>query len=295
MKFILTSLCLLMMGNTWANTTEIRNFLFDGSEESKELNLSTEASRIEYRRVVVRTTCYRDVIRRECRSTGRDGQVQCRNVRRSIPYACDRVETRAYQVFDRYVETNVHFQFNNSDLANGVAENFVVKVTGNQPTLSVNSSKNYIIVLEKKEINSQMINRTEIIDVVYKVNFIPAEGSASVLENGIQNVKLKSGVLSFKLGEGFNFNKFSQQIRIYKNKRLGRDTLLLDKYLADNETNVQTTANASFVSINLRSLGINLPSKMRVILDTKYKDIDPNTVLNSNDVKTSASANWIFR
>lgn len=295
MKYFLTSLCLLLSSSTWANTTEIRNFLFEGSEETKELNFTTEASRIEYRRVVVRATCYRQIVRRVCQTSGRNGEVQCRNVYQTIPYACDRVESRPYQVFDRYVETNVRFQFNNSELANDVAENFVMKMTGSTPNLSVNSSKNYIIVLEKKSINSRMIGRTEMIDITYKINFVPAEGSASVLADGIQNVKLRSGILTFKLGAGFNFDKFSQQIRIFKNRRLGRDSLLLDRFLSENETNVQTSSYDSRISINLRSLGINLPSKMRVILDTKYKNIDPNTVLNSSDVKTTASANWIFR
>ena len=295
MKFILTSLCLLLANTSWGNTTEIRNFLFEGTEESRELNLTTEATRIEYRRVVVRSTCYRQVVRRVCQPSGRNGEVQCRNVRRTVPYACNRVENRPFQVFDRYVDTTVKFEFNNANLEDGVQENFIVKVTGNKPTLSVNSSRNYIITLEKKDIRSSMRGRTEMLDVTYKVNFLPAEGAASVLQNGIQNVKLRSGVLTFKLGAGFNFEDFSQQIRIFKNRRLGRDTLLLNKYLSRSETNVQSTSNASIVTINLKSLGVNLPSKMRVILDTQLKGVDPNTVLNANEVKTSASANWIFR
>lgn len=295
MKFILTSLCLLLMSSTWANTTDIRNFLFDGSEVSKVLNLSTEASRIEHRRVLVRSTCYRHEVRRECQSSGRNGEVQCRNVTRTVPYSCDRFESRPFEVFDRYVETSVRFEFNNSELTDKIAENFVVKVTGNRPELSVNSSKNYIIVLDKKEISTQIINGKEIVDVLYKVNFIPAKGSASVLENGIQNVKLKSGVLTFNFGTGFNLENFSQQVRIYKNKRLGRDKLLLDKLLVANELNIQDTGNTSLITIDLKKLGISLPSKMRVILNTAYRGVDSMQVLNSSDVSTTASANWIFR
>ena len=140
-----------------------------------------------------------------------------------------------------------------------------------------------------------MIGRTEMVEVVYKVNFTPAEGASSVLQNGIQNVKLRSGVLTFTLGAGFNLEDFSQQIRIFKNRRLGRDPLLLNRFLTKSETNVQTASNSTIIKIDLKNLGIKLPSKMRVILDTKIKGLGDSTVLNANEVKTSASANWIFR
>ena len=102
------------------------------------------------------------------------------------------------------------------------------------------------------------------------------------------------GFLNFNLGAGFNLKDFSQQIKIFRNRRFGSDPIILDKYLNDNELNVQSTTNASAISIDLNGLGINLPSKVRVILNTEFL-IGENNVLNKNEITTSASANWVFR
>lgn len=309
-QIILCFVLALASSALMADTTDIRNFFFDGTTETQELNLSTEKTRIEYRTIEVPSTCYRQVVRRVCNNRPRTcrrvcnnnrcrrvcsgGGRVCRDVVRTIPYRCIRRETRAVEVHDYFVETNVKFQFNTTEVAQDAAENFEVKVTGETPNLKVNSSKNYIIILDKQGITSNRQGDVKYIDLVYKVNFIPAAQVNSVLGNGIQKVKLRRGVLNFHLGAGFNFDNFSQKIRIFRNRRLGSDRLLLDKLLTANEANVQSTASASIVTVDLNNLGIDLPSKMRVILDTEYK-IDPETVLNKNDIKLDASANWVFR
>ena len=294
-----------------ADTTDIRDLFFDGSADYQEVNLSTEKTRTEYRTIQVPSTCYRSVVRRVCynrprscrRVCDRNGNCRrvcsgggrvCRDEVRQIPYRCMRTETRAYEVHDYYVETNVKFQFNTADVAQDAAENFKVRVVGETPSLSVKSSKNYIIVLDKEGITSNRQGGVKYVDLVYKINFIPTAQLNSVLGNGIRKVKLRKGVLNFHLGAGFNFDKFSQKIRIFRNRRLGSDVLLLNKFLTANEANVQSTASSSILTVDLNSLGIKLPSKMRVILDTEYK-IDENTVLNKSDLKLDASANWIFR
>jgi hypothetical protein len=101
-------------------------------------------------------------------------------------------------------------------------------------------------------------------------------------------------VVNFSVGAGFNLDNFSQQVRVFQNRRLGTDRLLLNRMLTANDANVQSTASATNISIDLRSLGVNVPSKVRIILDTKYR-IDANTVLNRKEVKLDASANWVFR
>lgn len=303
MKNLAVLLCFLFVGSAMADTTELRRVLFDGSDDMAEVNMTTEKTRTEYRTVRVPSTCYRQVIRRECHNRGpictpnngcRPGGVVCRDVIRHIPYSCMRTETRAVQVHDYFVETTVKFQFNNRDVDTDAYENFQVKVTGEVAKLSVNSSKNYAIVLDKELRRESQSGGVKYVDLTYKVNFISASKANSVLKDGIRNVKLRSGILSFTLGAGFNLEDFSQQIRIFQNRRIGRDTLILDKYLSSNETNVQTTSNASNISINLNDLGVNIPSKLRVILDTKF-DIDTNNVINRDELKLDASANWIFR
>lgn len=205
-----------------------------------------------------------------------------------------RNETRAVQVHDYFVETTVKFSFNNRDVDTDAYENFKVTVTGERAKLSVDSSKNYAIVLDKEERRESRNGGVKYVDLTYKVNFVSTAKANNVLKDGIRNVKLRSGVLSFSLGAGFNLDDFSQQIRLFQNRRLGRDTLILDKYLTQNDANVQSTANASNITIDLNQLGVRIPSKLRVILDTRF-DLDTNKVINKDELKLDASANWVFR
>ncbi|MAZ48913.1 MAG: hypothetical protein CME65_10135 [Halobacteriovoraceae bacterium] len=201
---------------------------------------------------------------------------------------------QSYEVLDYIVETTASFDFALPQDLSAVREEMTLKMVGERAQLSVNSSKNFFLVLDAQNRVERRESGVKYVDLTYKVRLVSAEAAKNVLDSGIQNVRLTSGVLTFSLGAGFNLNDFTQQIRIYKNRRLGSDTLLLDRNLASNEADIQQTNNASAISIDLSELGISLPSKMRVILDTKY-NIDINKVLNRGEIKTEASANWIFR
>ena len=308
--FLLITLSLLSVAS-FADSTAIENFLYDGSQEVKEVNLTTEETRTEYRTVRVPATCYRTDYRRQChrrppmcqRVCDRNGMCRnrcsgggtvCRTVPVRVPYTCWRNETRGYQVHDYDVETNVKIHVLNEDLSNNPRENFKIKMTGDTPSFGVSASSNYFVYLDKKVKKERMQTGVKFIDIVYKVRLVSANVAKSVLSNGIQGVKLRNGILNFKLGAGFNLGDFSQKIRIYRNRRLGTDPLLLTKFLTHNEMDVQTVENGSHIAINLRELGINLPSNMRVILDTEYL-LNEDKLLNKDQIKTKAYSNWIFR
>jgi hypothetical protein len=284
--FLLITLSLLSV-TSFADSTAIENFLYDGSQEVKEVNLTTEETRTEYRTVRVPATCYRTEYRRQCHQRppacrtvcDRNGQCRnrctrggtvCRSVPVRVPYTCWRNETRGYQVHDYDVETNVKIHVLNEDISNNPRENFKIKMTGDTPSFGVSASSNYFVFLDKKMKKERMQTGVKFVDIIYKVRLVSANEAKSVLSNGIQGVKLKNGILNFRVGAGFNLNEFSQKIRIYRNRRLGTDPLLLTKVLTTNEMNVQTVNNSTQIAINLRELGINLPSKMRVIQDKEY-------------------------
>lgn len=302
MKNAILSLLIVMSSSVFADTTDIREFLFDGASTVEEVNLSTEKTRTEYRTITVPATCYRIERTRQCRrervcdSNGRCRTVQrCRPVTRRIPYRCMRQETRAIQVHDYYVETNVRFEFSLPNSQEMVRENIRMKMVGERADLSVQGSKNFFLVLDAQNRTESREAGVKYVNLLYKVRLVSAAQAKSVLGRGIKNVKLRRGVLTFTLGAGFNLNDFAQQIRIFQNRRLGSDTLLLDKFLSANETDIQSTANASNITIDLNQLGINLPSKMRVILDTTLSTIDTNKILNRGEIDTMANANWVFR
>jgi len=310
MKALLIMALCLVSNLSFADTTDVRSLLIDGSQEQVEVNLSTEKTRTEYRTVRVPSTCYRTEYRQRCttrppqcrqvcrngncRNVCRPGGRTCRSVPVTVSYRCMRTETRAYQVHDYYVETNVQFIINTDEVLNDVAEDFTMKMKGDVSDLSVRGSKNYFIVLDKHHRNESRSNGVKYINLTYNIDLVPAHKAKSALENGIKNVKLRKGVLNFSLGEGFNFSEFTQKIRIFKNRRLRSDKLLLKKVLSEAEVNMQVNSDSTDISVDLNTLGIKLPSKMRVILDSSF-NIDENKLLNKGEIKTDTVANWIFR
>lgn len=309
MKLVL-SLLMLISSMAFADTTATSHFIYDGSTDYKEINMTTEKTRTEYRQVRVRATCYRTeyrtrcsqgapVCRRicngnRCQRSCTPGRRICRQVPVSIPYTCMRWETRAFEVHDYDVVTRAEFIMKDDNAPVRLNEKLTLTMRGENESLKAQGSKNYFIILEKESRQESMQPGVKYVDLVYNVRFVSAQKANEVLRNGIQNVKLRNGVLTFTLGAGYNLNDFSQQIRLYQNRRLGRDTLLMDRMLSGNDLNVITTANASNISINFADLGVKVPSKARIIIDTKYL-MDTSKVLNKGEIKTEESANWIFR
>ncbi len=311
MKTALLLILGMLSFSSFADTSAIERFLYDGTQEVQDINLTTEKTRTEYRTVRVPATCYRTEYRRTChrqppvcrRVCNRRGICQnrctpggtvCRNTPVRVPYSCWRNETRSYQVHDYYVETNVQINLLNEDTSNLPREEFRMKMTGERSSFTVKGSSNYFIFLDKKHRRERMQAGVKYVDLIYNVRLVSAADAKNVLGNGIQGVKLRNGILNFKLGAGFNTSDFTQKIRIYRNRRLGRDPLLLTKILTMNEMNMQTVNNESVMAVDLRNLGINLPSKMRVILNTDYQ-INEDRLMNKGQIKTSASTNWVFR
>jgi hypothetical protein len=311
MKSLFLSLLMLISTVAFADSVDVKTFNYDGVDNSTSLTLNTEKTRTEWRQERFPDTCYRVTYRRQCHVQNRTcrtrcdrngnncrrictgGQRVCRDVAVRTPYTCWRYRDVAYQVHDYDVITNAILNFNSSDVDGGANENFKVRVQGERDGITVKGSGNYAVVLEAKD--SSETSRTGLKEITtnYDIKFIKAKRITETLGAGIQEVKYRNGTLNFAVGKGFNTQEFVQNLKIYRHKRIGKDVLLLDKDLSDNEMEISVENNRSKVSINLRNLGITLPKKMRVIMNTSYK-LGSGVLLNDN-VKTEASANWLFR
>lgn len=309
MKKLILMLSFVMALPLMADTVDVKSYWFDGTQTTADLNLSTEKTRTEYRSVRVPATCYRTEYRRRCtrqpqscRQVCRNGQCRrvcsqprtiCRNVPVNIPYRCYRTERRPYQVLDFYVDTNAQLNFDASEVNGGAGENFKVTMNGDRDGISVEGSKNYLAMLLNKRRTESRSGDVKRVNLTYDVTFASAKKIRETLGNGIKNVSLRNGILNFELGKSFNTRDFIQNLKVYRSRRLASDILLFDRNLTQEEMDVQVNGSVAAVTIDLARLGINVPSKTRVILNTTY-----NTrgllVLNPNDVKTEASANWIF-
>lgn len=297
MKNIILLLVALFSGSVFADTTDIRTILVDGVNTIEEVNLSTEKTRTEYRQVP--STCYRTVRTTRCttrRVCNPNGQCRprrvCRPVVRTVPYRCMRQV--ATEVHDYFVETNVRFELAIPATQEMVREQITMKMEGERASVSVQGSKNFFLMLDAQNRTESRENGVKYVDLLYKISLVSAAEAKNALARGIKNVKLSRGVLTFSLGTGFNFSNFAQEIKIFRNRRLGSDTLLLEKFLTANEADIQSTASATNLTVDLNKLGINLPSKMRIILNSQY-NIDENKILNRGEIDTSATANWVFR
>jgi hypothetical protein len=311
MKNLLMAFVMLFGSAALADSVDVKSFNYDGTSEIANLLLNTEKTRTEYRQVRVPATCYRTTYRRQCHTQGRQcrtrcdrnrrncrqvctgGRRVCRDVPVRTPYTCYRYENRPYQVHDYDVITNATLNFDSSEVDGGADETFEVRVQGEADDLSVQDSKNYAVILKNKDRSE--IRRTGLkeVNVSYDISFVKTKRMNEVLSAGIQNVVYRNGILNFSVGKNFNTQEFTQNIQIYRWRRFGTDPVLLDKDISENEMEVTANGDQSRVSINLRNLGITLPSKMRVIMKTSY-NLGTGVLLNKN-LKTEASANWIFR
>ncbi|MCO4756124.1 MAG: hypothetical protein KC478_16705 [Bacteriovoracaceae bacterium] len=292
---------------SFADTSAYESFVFDGSNLEETIELNTEKTKKEYRTVRVPSTCYRTEYRhrcfqeRVCSTRCPNGQCRrfcrprrvCRTVPVQVPYSCERRVRRAYDVFDYYVDTKVNFKFEIEDVLAGAFEDFKVEVSGENVSVSVKDSRNYLILQDKVSSNAKREGDTLNQNLEYRLRLIPAEVVTSALDNGVQNVSLNNGVVRFTLGAGFNTEDFIQNLQVYRSRRIISDVLLLDKNLSADDMEIRTLGQNKEIMIDLNEIGVDVPSRVRIILTTTF-NTKGATILNSKSFKTEASANWIF-
>lgn len=311
-KVVCAALFLLFNTALFADTTAVETILFDGSQSTQEINLSTEKTKTRYRTVTVPRTCYRTEWRRSCHQVpgqctpvcDRFGNCSsrctpprrvCQSTPIQIPYTCYQQERRAYQVHDYYVETNAKFEFVSDDLVDYTQEAITLKVNGDKESLSAQGSKNYIIYLEKKQRSESRSAGVKNIELTYRVKFISTQKIKDVIANDYQNFSLRRGVVNFDLGPGFNMSEYSVEVKVFVNRRLWRDRLIFSEYLRENEVKVNDDGNKSNVTINLNGLrGLRVPSNLRLIVKTEYI-LNQDMVLNPNDIDLSIYTNRVYR
>lgn len=308
MKFFIGLSLALLSSLAFASTQDSSQFLYQGLDSSHSVNLSTEKTHTEYREVTVPSTCYRTEFRYTCRTTpgvcrtqcnrGRCHRVCspprriCQNIPVQIPYQCTRVERQPYEVLDFYVDSQIEFSFEGK--ADRASETFTVNQNGEDVNLEVASSKRYALVLKNSERLERMSGNTKFLDMKYFIELIDVESIKASLSNGLYDVSLSNGVFSFKVGPGFNISNFKNSIKLYRDRRLAGDILLVERMLANHEVQVTTNASEKVVAIDLKGLGVDLPSRLRVIFNTEY-DFGNKELLNS-DIKDDlkASLNYLF-
>ena len=309
MRALLITCLMLFSSLSFADTVDTRTFTYQGDTPQMSVYTSTEKTKTEYRVVDVPSTCYRTVYREQCTNEPRRCRRECnggrcrdvctppRRVCRRVPvrtaYRCIKRERRAFQVHDYFVETNATFNFDNSEVRGEISESFEVKTTGQKTELTVNGSGRLAVLLTNTRKMESMQGNTKMVDLEYDIKFVAANRINGALVNGIQNVDLDNGILTFSLGKSFNRREFVQNLKVYNSRRMRSDILLLERNLLPRDMQVDRRDDRSFITVDLNALGIQVPSRTRVILTTSY-DLGGAKLLNKDDITLEATANWIL-
>ena len=285
MKLVL-SLAVLSLPLCSMASTEMRNFVYDGSQSSVEFSMRTEKTHTEYKTEQVPSTCYnREVMGYRTTCMGGyypspiglpgnfpGGYNDPRNrfpsrgphyggssciqepIYRSVPYSCLKTETISYQVKDYDVDAKVTLNVAKNTTFAGT-ENFTVVLNGDSVNVTVAGSKNYLAVLKRPVINANMNGSVKLMDAVLTVELIEA---APVLHSlKMNDISIENGVLSLGLG----LITASEHIKISLNvtkKKIGSDLVMFDRELKASEVVLKASRAGTDAEVNVNKLGLSL-------------------------------------
>lgn len=303
----LSMLLLLLSSLAFADTTDRREVRINNDSPNDIIELLTEKTRMEVRTITINTTCTRTEYRYQCRyqppycqTICRNGYCQrvcngggqiCQNVPVQINYPCQRNETREVEVFDHYVNTSVKLNYDFGD--NDVNEKLVLIASGDT-LIAKSDTKNFAVYLTNKNIRTSSQGNTVYKDIDLSLKFVNASIVNNVIQNGIRNVSFNSGVLSFEVDRDFNFKDFTQNIKLYRDRRAAGDIFLAQKDLQRNDLlNVQVSGNKKIMTLDVLTLINSTPDRLRVILTTQFSPLN-YTLLNADSLDMQTSVNWLF-
>ena len=310
MKFFVALLISLMSQTIFADTIDRAEVFYQGQAESEQVQLATEKTHTEYREVEVRTTCYRTDYRYQCsqrppvcRSVCNRGHCRrvcsgparrvCRNIPVRVPYSCTRLESRPYEVFDYYVNSQIELNFEGE--TNAAAETFKITQKGEEVQLDAVASQRYALILKDTMRSEEMSGNTKFLDLRYFIELVDLTEARESVANGLRDVKLTQNILTFRAGKNYAGESFSKHLKIIRSKMIGSDTTLLDRQLADHEIKIEEQGEDSLVTIDLDQFGIELPKRMKVIFETEYS-LGGEGLLNRDSLTgLSGSFNYLFK
>lgn len=287
---------------TSANTTDTREFTV-GAQSQEVITLYTEKTRVEYRTEQREATCYRTEYRLRCRilpgpcrrvcdlrgfcrTQCLPHQTVCRDFPVTVPYSCVEDVEVAYDVFDYNVETQLTFHFSYEE--ESVSENIRTSVTGDKVKLEVLDSKEFAVLLTNKTISQSRQGDTKYQQISYDIKFTPVSKITDLIGAGIENLTLSGNHLNFHFSHSFNKNLFRVRLRLLRRKLIGRDPTIFNSELLSYQYQVDDHFDKKQISIDLKELGINIPRRIRAILEVQYA---PNGAELLNDVKISSKVN----
>jgi hypothetical protein len=264
-----------------SSTVDRFEFLHSGSETERTVTLNTEVTRIEYRTVqswCQRRICPRPVCRRVCNPNG-----QCRrSCRNSGPCHTRTVRCMrqvAVEVFDHFVENVVTFFFDNNN--QNVSEEFNLKQSGDNFSLDVDSSKRFVVVLDKEQVIKNRQGNRDMVKTNLYVNFVDVNPIYQNKNAGIQNVKLNKNILSFDIPK--SDTPFDTKLKLLRRK-IGSDRVLFNRVLGRNDVEIEDKGNFERLTVDFKRIGVKRTKKFSVNIKHGYFPLLGQKVLNANEL-----------
>jgi hypothetical protein len=297
--------------NVQADTTDIYEFLYTGSQGEESFTLNTEKTKTEIQRVLVDRICYRNEVRRVCgnrppmcrrvcdargfcRQVCNGGGYGCWNQVVRVSYPCQVWEEIPVQVFDYHVQTNIAVKLVTYNSSAPLAEKLSFVVKGDALNFDIKSSKNYAILLKDIKKEERRIGDTKVINLSYELELDNIFDLKSVMKKGISSVKLNDNVVSYKLTGNFEPALYAQSLKLYQYRRAGSDYILYNDSVTP-ELIIDRDGNPLF-NLDLKTLGVEVPFSKRVIIEINYNN-QGLEILNKKEIESflSTSVNYIFR
>ncbi|OUR94209.1 hypothetical protein A9Q84_18070 [Halobacteriovorax marinus] len=233
-----------------ASTDDYLSFTYSGDQNNQSFELSTEKTHTEYRYEQRAKTCYRQVLvghdRRchweqvpVCRINNRGRRVcyyEDRRVCRSYPiyrreaYTCYERVTIPFEVFDYFVDTNVHFNFeHNQDSSVAPLENFVFGITGDSDYLRETTSGKFLIYARQSRRLTGAGERRSL-DISYNMRLEEIAGNFTPVLHGITQMNVSGEELYFEMGDFTSADPLEIRLKV-KRKKFGSDPVLMNRVL----------------------------------------------------------------
>jgi hypothetical protein len=304
MKMLIGLFSVAISFSAFSSTIDTKTFVYDGSQNSIELILSTEKTHIEYKEEQVRTTCYREEVvgyRTICVGSGYGprpfpypypGYGHCSQtpVYRTVSYPCTQTVSTPVEVRDYDVDARVIIDVTKLSQEATPGETFKVTLKGDELSFDAVGSKKFFIVKKKQDIRSRMKRSVKMIDALLVAELVEAAPLLKAMN--MSEISMFNGVLNFDIGEVESQKNLGFSLKIMKLKRLGSDTIILNRELMNSEVEVSANTSGAEAAVNINNLGVQLP-KGRYSLTAKTFAKFSGNLMNSNQYSSLSSAKTV--
>lgn len=297
MKSVIVILSSFISISAFSQSLDSQTFIYDGSSNSKELNLRSEKIRTDYRTEERTSTCYRQQILRfrvECSGyPGSAGQTRtgtgqvCNTVPvyGTVPYACTETVNIPFEVKDYDVEARVTVDVKNASSEITSGEKITAKLSGDNLSFEVTGSKKFLIFQKKQDIRSALNGSVKTLNGRLSVELVEAGPVKKSLSN-LSKINLVNDSLNFTLGP---IDNISFSLKIVQIGSSSKKKIIFDRELLSSEIEVaHPTDVKNDVTINMKNLGLELMNgKFKITLEAHVKSSE--TLMNANQFKNLKS------